>query len=150
MRAGRRAHAIALERDADRRGHSGANATALGVPDLDLRDARGARGPDGASRIRTRSSSAADPGTPELLIAVERLRPGGRLVAHSVTLGSEAACCRVFTGAAGSWCDCSCPGETARRFLRLAAAMPVTQVVEEAMSRGRLSASVSAPATRSS
>ena len=89
MRAARYARAIGIEPRADRRAMAGANALALGVPKLELIDAKvpealsGLQAPDaifiggGLSRETFDAAWAA-------------LRPLGRLVANAVTLESEA------------------------------------------------------------
>jgi precorrin-6Y C5,15-methyltransferase (decarboxylating) len=89
MRAAEGAQAIAIEPRADRRAMAAKNAATLGVPELDIRDTRAPEGladlPDPDAIFIGGGSSAAT-----IRIALERLKPGGRLVAHSVTLESEA------------------------------------------------------------
>jgi precorrin-6Y C5,15-methyltransferase (decarboxylating) len=95
MRAEPNARAIALEPRADRRAMAAANAAALGAPDLDIRD--------GTAPWALTDMPAADAvfvggGVSEATIAAagDRLKPGGRLVAHAVTLESEAVLLESF------------------------------------------------------
>ena len=84
--------AMALEPVAERRGMAARNATALGVPHLEIFDARA---PEALAEL-------ADQATPDAVFiggglaaetieaTIAALKPGGRLVAHAVTLESEA------------------------------------------------------------
>ena len=89
MRAADHAHAIALEPLAERRAMAARNAMALGVPTLDIRDLSA---PDGLTGLPQPGAVFIGGGlsVATLTIAVDRLKPGGRLVAHAVTLESEA------------------------------------------------------------
>ena len=83
------ARAVAVERDPARAGSVRANATGLGLPievvERDLTDGvDGLTGPPDAVFVGGGA-------TPELLrMAADAVRPGGRLVAHAVTLDTEA------------------------------------------------------------
>jgi precorrin-6Y C5,15-methyltransferase (decarboxylating) len=90
LRAEPRARAIAIDARADRAERAGRNAAALGVPGLQVVVGRapevlaGLPGPDAVF-------VGGGVTTPGLLDACwARLRPGGRLVAHAVTVESEA------------------------------------------------------------
>ena len=89
MRAADHAQAIAIEPRADRRAMAARNAAALGVPDLDI---RAARAPEGLAGLPAPDAIFFGGGNSDATMqtALERLKPGGRLVAHSVTLESEA------------------------------------------------------------
>jgi precorrin-6Y C5,15-methyltransferase (decarboxylating) len=89
MRAADRAQAIALEPRADRRAMAAQNALTLGVPGLDIRDARV---PEGLAGLPAPDAVFFGGGNSDeaMRIALDRLKPGGRLVAHSVVLESEA------------------------------------------------------------
>jgi precorrin-6B C5,15-methyltransferase / cobalt-precorrin-6B C5,C15-methyltransferase len=89
MRAADHAHAIAVEPLPERRAMIAENALTLGVPSLDIRDAHA---PEGLADFPPPDAVFIGGGISEETIAVsiERLRPGGRLVVHAVTLESEA------------------------------------------------------------
>ena len=89
MRAENHARAIALEPLAQRRALAARNAAALGVADLDIRDARA---PEGLAGLPAPDAVFLGGGVSEATItaAVTASKPGGRLVAHAVTLESEA------------------------------------------------------------
>jgi precorrin-6B C5,15-methyltransferase / cobalt-precorrin-6B C5,C15-methyltransferase len=89
MRAADHARAIAIEPRADRRAMAARNAVALGVPALDIRDARA---PEGLADLPGPDAIFFGGGNSDttMQIALKCLKPGGRLVAHSVTLESEA------------------------------------------------------------
>jgi precorrin-6B C5,15-methyltransferase / cobalt-precorrin-6B C5,C15-methyltransferase len=88
MRAARHAQAIAIEPIAERRAMIARNAAALGVPALDIRDARA---PEGLTSLPPPDAVFVGGGLSEQSIddAIDALKPGGRLVAHAVTLESE-------------------------------------------------------------
>ena len=88
MRAAEDAKALALEPRADRRALAAQNALALGVPDLDVRDLKSPEGLDGLPRP---DAVFIGGGLSEetLSSSLAALKPGGRLVAHAVTLESE-------------------------------------------------------------
>jgi len=100
MRAAEGARAIALEPRADRRAFAATNAAALGVPDLDIRDQRA---PEGLADLPDPDAIFIGGGLSEatLQITMERLKPGGRLVAHAVTLESEAALLSAYAKRGG-------------------------------------------------
>jgi len=89
MRAARYARAIGIEPRADRRAMAGANALALGVPKLELIDAKV---PEALSRLQAPDAIFIGGGLSRKTFdaAWAALRPLGRLVANAVTLESEA------------------------------------------------------------
>jgi precorrin-6Y C5,15-methyltransferase (decarboxylating) len=89
MRAERNARAIAIEPRADRRALIAQNACALGVPGLDIRDGSA---PDALTGLSEPDAILIGGGLSGATIAAsqQKLKPGGRLVAHAVTLESEA------------------------------------------------------------
>jgi precorrin-6Y C5,15-methyltransferase (decarboxylating) len=101
MRVDPRCRAVAVERRGDRAERVGRNATALGVPDLRVvcGDAPAAlAGLPPPDAVFVGGGLTAD----GLLEACwERLEPGGRLVAHAVTIESEAVLHRWRQAAGG-------------------------------------------------
>jgi len=101
MRAAKGARAVAVEPRAERRERIARNALALGVPGLGIHDGRA---PDALQTL---------PGAPDAIFlggglsreaaeaAAARLGPGGRLVAHAVTLESEALLLALFSERGG-------------------------------------------------
>jgi precorrin-6Y C5,15-methyltransferase (decarboxylating) len=89
MRAADHARAVALEPNDSRRAAAARNATTLGAPGLEL---IGARAPEALAVLPAPDAIFIGGGlTPRTLAAcLDALRPGGRLVAHSVSLQSEA------------------------------------------------------------
>lgn len=90
MRAHPSCRTIAVESVVDRASRIARNAAALGVPDLRVITARA---PDGLGELPDPDAIFVGGGatTPGLLaLARDRLRPGGRLVVHGVTLETEA------------------------------------------------------------
>jgi precorrin-6B C5,15-methyltransferase / cobalt-precorrin-6B C5,C15-methyltransferase len=89
MRAAEGTSAIALEPRADRRAMAATNAAALGVPELDIREGRA---PEALGELSDPDAIFIGGGLsdPTIAMAIDRLKPGGRLVAHAVTLESEA------------------------------------------------------------
>ena len=89
LRATPHGRAIALEPIAERRAIAARNAAALGVPHCDIRDARA---PDALADLPTPDAVFIGGGLSAETIetAIAALQPGGRLVAHAVTLESEA------------------------------------------------------------
>jgi precorrin-6Y C5,15-methyltransferase (decarboxylating) len=89
MRAESNARAIAIEPDPARRALIARNAAALGVPQLEIRDARA---PEVLADISSADAVFIGGGLSEGTIgaAMAALRQGGRLVANAVTLQSEA------------------------------------------------------------
>src|SRR6185369_474924 len=96
MRAADHAQAIGLEPRADRRAMAARNALALGVPALDIRDARA---PEGLADLPAPDAVFLGGGNSDatMQVALDRLKPGGRLVAHSVTLESEAGLLAAYS-----------------------------------------------------
>jgi len=88
MRAARHAQAIALEPIAERRAMIARNAAALGVPSLDIRDARA---PGDLASLPPPDAIFIGGGLSKQTIdaAMRALKPGGRLVANAVSLESE-------------------------------------------------------------
>jgi len=89
LRAATHGRAIALEPVAERRAIIARNAAALGVPHCDFRNARA---PDALAELPAPDATFIGGGlAPETIeAAIAALKPGGRLVAHAVTLESEA------------------------------------------------------------
>jgi precorrin-6B C5,15-methyltransferase / cobalt-precorrin-6B C5,C15-methyltransferase len=89
LRAAPLARAIALEPNVDRRAIAARNATALGATELEIRESAA---PDGLASLPAPDAIFIGGGLSEATIeaATEKLKPGGRLVAHVVTLESEA------------------------------------------------------------
>ena len=88
IRSARNAPAIAIEPIVERRAMIARNAAALGVPSLDIRDSRA---PEGLASLPAPDAVFIGGGLSEQTIdaAMRALKPGGRLVAHAVTLESE-------------------------------------------------------------
>jgi precorrin-6B C5,15-methyltransferase / cobalt-precorrin-6B C5,C15-methyltransferase len=89
LRAAPHGAAVALEPSAERRALAARNAAALGVPHLAILDRRA---PDGLGGLEPPDAIFIGGGLSgeTAALAVERLKPGGRLVAHAVSLESEA------------------------------------------------------------
>lgn len=100
MRAAKHAAAIALEPRAERRAMAARNASALGVSSLDIRDARA---PEGLLDLPRPDAVFIGGGHADrtMAIVIDRLTPGGRLVAHSVTLESEAGLFAAYSRLGG-------------------------------------------------
>jgi precorrin-6Y C5,15-methyltransferase (decarboxylating) len=96
MRADRHTRAIALEPIAERRAMIARNASALGVPSLDIRDARA---PDGLASLPQPDAIFVGGGLSDrsLEAAIAALKTGGRLVAHAVTLEGEAVLLTAYS-----------------------------------------------------
>ncbi len=127
MRAEPNTRAIALEPRADRRALAARNASALGVPDLDIRDGSA---PQALADLPAPDAIFVGGGLSEATIAAsaDRLKPGGRLVAHAVTLESEAVLLEVFQHFGGDLTRLSVAhAETIGSFHGWRPAMPVTQ-----------------------
>ena len=88
MRAARHAHAIGIDHRTDRLEMASRNALALGVPGLELTEGRV---PDALDGLAPPDAVFIGGGLGEDVVerALERLKPGGRLVANAVTLESE-------------------------------------------------------------
>ncbi len=127
MRAAEGAEAIALEPRADRRAMAAKNAAALGVPELDIRDGHA---PDALADLREPDAIFIGGGLSEPTIetSIKRLKPGGRLVAHAVTLESEAMLLGAFQRHGGELTRLSMAhAEPIGEFTGWRPAMPVTQ-----------------------
>lgn len=102
LRAAQRTRAIGLEPHADRRLMAAENALALGVPHLDLKATSAPHGLDG---LPDPDAIFIGGGLGEAGIVdacLNRLRPGGRLVANAVTLESEAMLLSNFQSHGGT------------------------------------------------
>lgn len=128
MRAHRSCRAVCIESDADRAGRISTNAASLGVPALQVVTGRA---PAALAELPTPDAVFVGGGltTEGVLDACwQALRPGGRLVANTVTVESEAVLARWHT---------ACGGELRRiaiararpvgRFTGWGPGMPVTQ-----------------------
>jgi precorrin-6Y C5,15-methyltransferase (decarboxylating) len=127
MRAEENARAIALEPRAERRALAARNAAALGVPGLDIRDGSA---PDGFDGLPPPDAVFIGGGISEPTIAasMHALSPGGRLVAHAVTLESEAVLLSAYARHGGELVRLSVArAEPVGRFSGWRPAMPVTQ-----------------------
>ncbi len=127
MRAADGAPAIALEPRADRRAMTATNAAALGVPELDIRDGRA---PEALGELPDPDAIFIGGGLSEPTIAkaIDRLKPGGRLVAHAVTLESEALLLDAYRKYGGALTRLSVAhAEPIGEFSGWRPAMPVTQ-----------------------
>ena len=89
LRAAPHSRAIALEPTAERRAMAARNAAGLGVPHLEILDARA---PDALADLPAPDAVFIGGGLAAgaIELAITALKPGGRLVAHAVTLESEA------------------------------------------------------------
>ncbi len=127
LRAADGAEAIALEPRADRRMMAARNAAALGVPDLDLRDAQA---PEALSDLPPPDAVFIGGGisAPTVAEAMEKLKRGGRLVAHAVTLDSEAILLESYRQSGGELVRLSAErAETGDAVSFWRPSMPVTQ-----------------------
>lgn len=100
MRAEPNAAAIAIEPRADRRAMIAENATALGAPGLDIRDGAA---PEALAGLPEPDAVFVGGGISgdTLAAAADILKPGGRLVAHAVTLESEAVLLAAHAASGG-------------------------------------------------
>jgi precorrin-6Y C5,15-methyltransferase (decarboxylating) len=89
IRAANHARAIGIEPRPERRALAARNAMTLGVPGFDI---RAASAPEGLADLPPPDAVFIGGGNSDATVktVLERLKPGGRLVAHSVTLESEA------------------------------------------------------------
>ena len=127
LRAADNSRAVALEPNAERRAFAAANAANLGVPRLDIRAGRAPGDmtdlpdPDAVFLGGGISRDAID-------IALERLRSGGWLVAHAVTLESEAVLVEASRQRGGVLVrHCLAHASPIGRFTGWRPAMPVIQ-----------------------
>ena len=127
MRAADNAQAIALEPLAERRAMTARNASALGVATLDIRDTRA---PEGLADLPAPDAVFLGGGHSDetMQIVLDRLKPGGRLVAHSVTLESEAGLLAAYATHGGELVRLSvAQAEPLGSFSGWRPMMPVTQ-----------------------
>jgi precorrin-6Y C5,15-methyltransferase (decarboxylating) len=127
MRAADHATAIALEPDAARRAIIARNATALGVPDLAIVDGSA---PEALPALPAADAVFVGGGLSAATLAASmaKLNPGGRLVAHAVTLESEALLLAAHTEQGGELVrHAVTQAEPLGGFTAWRPAMPVTQ-----------------------
>ena len=127
LRAAEFSEAIALEPDPTRRAFAAANASALGVAHLDIRDARA---PEGLADLPQPDAIFVGGGVsiPAISTSLSALRPGGTLVAHAVTLESEAVLLDAYARHGGELVRISVArAEKIGDFTGWRPAMPVTQ-----------------------
>jgi precorrin-6Y C5,15-methyltransferase (decarboxylating) len=127
MRAERDAAAIALEPRADRRAMVARNATELGVPALDIRDGRA---PEALAGLPPADAVFLGGGVSREAVSASLglLKPGGRLVAHAVTLETEAVLLSAYAEHGGELVRLSVArAEPVGSFSGWRPAMPVTQ-----------------------
>ena len=127
MRAADHARAIALEPRPERRAMAALNAAAVGVPDLELRQGSA---PEALAGLPAPDAIFIGGGISAATIAAssDALKPGGRLVAHAVTLESEAVLLAAYAQHGGELVRLSVArAEPVGPFSGWRAAMPVTQ-----------------------
>jgi precorrin-6Y C5,15-methyltransferase (decarboxylating) len=127
LRAAPGARAIALEPKDERRAMAARNAASLGVPDLDIRDARA---PKALGKLPDPDAVFVGGGISDqtLAAALHALPRGGRLVAHAVTLESEAVLIDHHARLGGELVRLSVArAEPVGDYRGWRAAMPVTQ-----------------------
>ncbi len=127
LRAAPGAQAIALEPNAERRAMAARNAAGLGVPDLDIRDAAA---PKALGGLPEPDAVFVGGGISDqtLAAALRALPRGGRLVAHAVTLESEAVLIDHHVRLGGELVRLSVArAEPVGDYRGWRAAMPVTQ-----------------------
>ena len=127
MRSANHARAVALEPSPERRAMAARNAAKLGVPDLDIRDLAA---PEGLAGLPAPDAVFLGGGISELAIAAaaDALLDGGRLVAHAVTLESEAMLSAAYARHGGELVRLTVArAEPIGRYAGWRPAMPVTQ-----------------------
>jgi precorrin-6Y C5,15-methyltransferase (decarboxylating) len=127
LRAEPNTRAVALEPRADRRAMAARNAAALGVPHLDIRDGTA---PEALTDLPAPDAIFVGGGVTEATIAAAagKLKPGGRLVAHAVTLESEAVLLEAYQHFGGDLVRLAVQhAEPIGSFSAWRPAMPVTQ-----------------------
>jgi precorrin-6Y C5,15-methyltransferase (decarboxylating) len=127
MRAEPNARAIAIEPVAERRAMAAQNAASLGVPHLDLRDGNA---PEALPGLPAPDAIFIGGGISDATIAAAagKLRGGGRLVAHAVTLESEAVLTDAYQHFGGDLVRLAVQrAEPIGSFSAWRPAMPVTQ-----------------------
>ncbi|SER16446.1 precorrin-6Y C5,15-methyltransferase (decarboxylating) [Faunimonas pinastri] len=127
MRAADRAIAIALEPQPARRDLAARNAAALGVPSLQIRDGHA---PEALAGLPAPDAIFLGGGISAATISASlgALTPGGRLVAHAVTLETEATLLAAYAGHGGELVRLQVArAEPVGPFQGWRPAMPVTQ-----------------------
>jgi precorrin-6Y C5,15-methyltransferase (decarboxylating) len=127
MRAADRAHAIALEPLAERRVMILQNAARLAVPAIEIIDGRA---PEALPALPSPDAAFIGGGmsAETIAIAADRLKAGGRLVAHAVTLESEALLLAAYAERGGELVRLSVErAEPVGTFSAWKPAMPVVQ-----------------------
>ncbi|POF34328.1 precorrin-6y C5,15-methyltransferase (decarboxylating) subunit CbiE [Roseibium marinum] len=102
LRAADRTRAIGLEPHAERRQMAAENAVALGVPQLELKEAQAPEGLEGLPRPDAIFIGGGLTSSGIVETALNGLEPGGRLVANAVTLESEAILMSAYHSLGGS------------------------------------------------
>lgn len=127
LRAEDSSRAIALEPRPERRAIAARNASVLGVPHLEIRDGTA---PGGLDRLPAPDAVFVGGGLSDATFAacMQALQPGGRLVAHAVTLESEAVLLAAYREHGGELVRLSVArAEPVGPYSGWRAAMPVTQ-----------------------
>jgi len=127
MRAANGARTTAIEPRPERRAMAARNAAALGVPGLDLRDGNA---PEALAALPPPDAVFIGGGLSEPTIdaSIKTLKLGGRLVAHAVTLESEALLLAAYARKGGELTRLSVArAEPVGSFSGWRPAMPVTQ-----------------------
>jgi precorrin-6Y C5,15-methyltransferase (decarboxylating) len=127
MRAEPTARAIAIDPNSQRRELAARNAAALGVPHLDIRNGHA---PEALVDLPPADAVFVGGGVSQATIAAAtpKLKPGGRLVAHAVTLESEAVLLDAFRRYGGDLVRLAVQhAEPIGSFSAWRPAMPVTQ-----------------------
>lgn len=127
MRSAPEALAIGLDPQEKRRAMAAQNALALGTPKLDLRDICA---PEGLAGLPAPDAVFIGGGlsAQTIQIAIDRLKPFGRLVVHAVTLESEAVLLEAFAKHGGELQRVSIESaEPVGTFYGWRPSMPVTQ-----------------------
>jgi precorrin-6B C5,15-methyltransferase / cobalt-precorrin-6B C5,C15-methyltransferase len=127
LRAEEHTYAIALEPRADRRAMAARNAAAFGVPHLDILDGMA---PEALAGLPDPDAIFIGGGLTDATLAasVKKLKPDGHLVAHAVTLESEAILLAAYARNGGELVRIAITrAEPIGAFTGWRAAMPVTQ-----------------------
>lgn len=128
IRAAPHARAIALEPRSDRASRARRNASRLGAPGLDIREARAPEGLAGLPRPDAVFIGGGATGDQVLEISWAALVPGGRLVANAVTLETEARLLAIRDRLGGDLARLQVANaEAVGRMTGWRPAMPVTQ-----------------------
>jgi precorrin-6Y C5,15-methyltransferase (decarboxylating) len=126
MRAEPNARAIALEPRADRRALAARNAAELGVAGLDIRDGHA---PEALAGLPPADAAFLGGGLSQESVSasISALKPGGRLVAHAVTLEGEALLIAAHAERGGELVRLSVARAESGEHSFWRPAMPVTQ-----------------------